>query len=197
MDLFRHAAPLFRLFGDRWDDESIATIVRRLEPYLGVRRQLLDLGGGTGALAARLADALDVHVTVLDPSPEMIAQSRGHRRVSAVVGSAESMPFATAEFDACIISDAFHHFRDQEGAMTEIVRVVRPSGGLHVLEFDGRGWMKLIVWGEKLLGEPGAFMSPEELCAFMAAHGVEGECERGRGAAYHFLGTVGEQGHAR
>ena len=190
MGMFRYAAPLFGRYGDRWSEETISRITGLLEPCLGVRRELLDLGGGTGALAARLADALDVRATVLDPSPEMIAQMRSHRRVSAVVGSAEAMPFAAGSFDACVISDAFHHFRDQDGAVREIVRVVRPGGCLLVIDFDRSGWMRLIVWAEKLLGEPGSFFTPDELCAYMAARGIDGRCERTEGANYFFIGTI-------
>jgi ubiquinone/menaquinone biosynthesis C-methylase UbiE len=188
--MFRWMAPLFGRYGDRWDDADIAKVGGWISPYLGENRTLLDLGGGTGALAARLSDALDVTVTLLDPSPEMIAQMKPHPRVRAVVGVAEAMPFAHASFDACLISDAFHHVRDQDGAVREISRVVRPGGGLLVLDFDSRGLMRLIVWGEKLLGEPGAFFTPDGMCAYMAERGIDGHCEMTRGASYYFLGAI-------
>jgi ubiquinone/menaquinone biosynthesis C-methylase UbiE len=188
--MFRWLAPAFGRFGDRWDEEDIARLSGWLAPFMGARRTLLDVGGGTGALAGHLADALEAETVVLDPSPEMVAQMTPHPRVTAHLGSAEALPFPDATFDACVISDAFHHFRDQDGAVREISRVVRPGGGLLVLEFDRRGWMRLIVWGEKALGEPGAFFSPEELCTYMAERGIAGHCERTAGANYYFLGTV-------
>ncbi len=105
------------------------------------------------------------------------------------------MPFEDSEFDALIVSDAFHHFRDQPGAVAEFARVVRAGGLVLVLELDPTGIaMRLIVLGEKLLGEPGAFFTPDAMCAFMAAHGIEGECARLRNADYRFLGTVKKPG---
>lgn len=190
MSMFSWMAPLFGRFGDRWDDDFLTRVADQLRPFLDGRRALLDLGGGTGALAARLSDLLAAHATVLDPTPEMIAQMKPHVRVTAEVGSAESMPLPTDSFDACLISDAFHHFRDQDGAVREIARVVRPGGGLVVLEFEPKGWMLPIVMGERLLGEPGAFMTTEEMCAFMARHGIDGRCERVSKTTYYFVGTV-------
>jgi ubiquinone/menaquinone biosynthesis C-methylase UbiE len=190
VNMFRWMAPLFGRFGDRWDAAYIAGVAERLRPYLTGGGGLLDLGGGTGALAARLSDALEIDVTVLDPSPEMVAQMTPHARVTAVVGTAEDMPFPDASFDACIISDAFHHFRDQEAGVAEIRRVVRAGGGVQILEFEPKGWMLPIVWGERLLGEPAAFFTAEELEYYLAARGMPGRIERMTPTTYWFLGTV-------
>jgi ubiquinone/menaquinone biosynthesis C-methylase UbiE len=193
MSFFNWAAPAFGHLGDRWSDETVERWCSWLRPYLGDSGgRVLDLGGGTGALAVRLADVTGATFTVLDPTPEMLRYLKPHERVTGVVGTAESMPFDDASFDACLISDAFHHFRDQDGAVREIARVVRPGGGLLMLEFDPRGWMRLIVWGEKLLGEPGAFFTPDELCAYLAPRGIVGRCEPTSPTNYHFLGTTGD-----
>jgi ubiquinone/menaquinone biosynthesis C-methylase UbiE len=188
--MFRWMAPLFGRFGDRWDDDYVADLAQRLRPHLSEHGSLLDLGGGTGALAARLSDALSVDVTVLDPSPEMVAQMRPHPRVRAFVGTAERMPFPDRLFDACLISDAFHHFRDQEGAIAEIRRVVRAGGGVLILEFEPRGWMRHIALGERLLGEPAAFFTSAALEEYLAARGIPGRSERVTRTTYLFLGTV-------
>jgi hypothetical protein len=50
--------------------------------------------------------------------------------------------------------------------------------------------MRLIALGERLVGEPAAFMAPEEMCAFMAGHGIAGECKPLVKASYRFLGRV-------
>ncbi|MCE5192301.1 MAG: hypothetical protein LLG08_11190 [Actinomycetia bacterium] len=47
--------------------------------------------------------------------------------------------------------------------------------------------MSVIALGEKLLGEPGAFM---------AAYGIVGECAAEKRASYRFLGTVNKPGDA-
>jgi demethylmenaquinone methyltransferase/2-methoxy-6-polyprenyl-1,4-benzoquinol methylase len=113
--------------------------------------------------------------------------------VTGVLGIAKSMPFETASFDAVIVTDAFHHFRDQPGAVAEFARVVRPGGGVIVVDLDPTGIiMRAIVLGEKLLGEPGAFFTPAEMCAFMAEHGIEGRCTPMSGVTYRFVGAVRE-----
>ncbi len=112
-------------------------------------------------------------------------------RVSAVLTRAEAMPFNSDEFDAVIVSDAFHHFRNQPGAAAEMVRVVREGGGITVLELDPAGLgMRLLILAEKLLGEPGSFFTPEAMCEFWRNEGVEGTCERVNGPTYRFTGTV-------
>lgn len=189
-DMFRWAAPFFGRFGDRWDKDTLDRWAEWLLPYVSERRSILDVGGGTGALSAHLAERLDVGATVLDSSADMLAQMRPHPRVTGVVGRAEAMPLADATFDACIISDAFHHFRDQEGAVREIRRVVRPGGALLVLEFDRRGVMRVVAWGERLLGEPASFFTPDELCRFMADRGISGRCEKTSPTNFYFMGTV-------
>ena len=71
---------------------------------------------------------------------------------------------------------------------------VAEGGQVLVLELDRRPFaMRLIALGERLVGEPATFMTPEELCAFMAAHGIEGECAPLAKASYRFLGRVSKR----
>lgn len=198
MGMFNWAAPLFGHFADRWSPEGVDEIAGWLRPFLpgpcpdGCR--ILDVGGGTGALARHLHEALSARVTVLDPTPQMLRYVPDEGPVCAVLGSAESMPFADGEFDAVIVTDAFHHFRDQTAAVREFARVVRPGGGVVVAELDPSGpIMRLIVLAERALGEPGAFFRPEELCTFMARAGIQGTCEQIRGVSYRFTGRVEER----
>lgn len=191
MGFFNWAAPLVRRYGDRFtgdDAEAIAGFVRHAVAPGGA---LLDVGGGSGQLAALLAHALDARVTVLDPTAELLAHVPPGQRITAVAGTAEAMPLADSAFDAIVVTDAFHHFRDQDGAVREFRRVVRPGGAVLVLDLDPRPLgMRLVALAERLVGEPGAFMTPEQMCAFMAARDIAGECVAERGASYRFLGTV-------
>lgn len=192
MGFFNWSAPVFGHFANRWDDADIAQIRDWLAPFVAPGGSLLDVGGGTGALASRLSTALSSQVTVLDPTPEMLAYLPDTEEVVGILGVAESMPFDDNRFDAVIVTDAFHHFRDQPGAVREFARVVRPGGGVIVLDLDPSGFvMRTIALGERILGEPGAFLTPKQMCSFMAQHGIEGDCERTRGPSYRFTGTVG------
>ena len=78
---------------------------------------------------------LHARVTVLVASPHMLARVQRHPAVSVRLTAAESMPFPDGHFDACTLSDAFHHFRDQDAAAAEMARVVRPGGGVLIFEF--------------------------------------------------------------
>ncbi len=190
MGFFNWSAPIIHRFGQRWTAEDIAEMVAWLSPFLTrPGSAVLDVGGGSGGLASRLADDLARTVTVLDPTPQLLARLPGRPDVVGVLGVAERMPFADGSFDAAVVTDAFHHFRDQEGAAREIRRVLRPGGAVLLHELDPHGWMRALVWGEKLLGEPGAFLDQDEMCRFMRAHGIEGTCAPRRGHEYRFTGT--------
>jgi demethylmenaquinone methyltransferase/2-methoxy-6-polyprenyl-1,4-benzoquinol methylase len=195
MGFFNWAAPMFGHFADRWSPSDIEQIAGWLRPHLPQDCRdacsILDVGGGTGALALRLHEALGANVTVLDPTPQMLRYIPAEGPVHCVLGTAESMPFDDDAFDAVVVTDAFHHFRDQPGAVREFRRVVRPGGGVLVVELDPSGVvMRVIVLAEKLLGEPGAFFTPSQMCGFMSEHGIEGSCSPVRGVSYRFLGEV-------
>ena len=191
MGFFNWSAPLFDRLADRWSPKDVSEIAGWLQPYVQPGGRLIDIGGGTGALAAKLAQALEAEVIVLDPTMEMINYVPSEPLVHAVLGSAEEMPFDENYADAAIVSDAFHHFRDQDGAATEMSRVVRHGGGIVVLELDPTGfWMRALVLAEKLLGEPGAFFTPGEMCEFFSNHGIEGECTPIGGPSYRFVGKA-------
>src|SRR5215217_7960361 len=93
--------------------------------------QVLDLGAGTGKLAAVAAE-LGHDVIAVDPSAEMLAVCRRRPGVDAMVGAAESIPLAHASVDAVIVGQAFHWF-DHARALPEIARVLRPNGVLGLL----------------------------------------------------------------
>lgn len=191
MGFFNWAAPLIRLYGDRFDEHDAERIAAMLRPSVEPGGRILDVGGGSGQLAHLLADQLDAHVTVLDPTPQMLDHVKRDERVEPVSGSAEAIPFDDDTFDALVVSDAFHHFSDQSVAAREFARVVRHNGLVLVLDLDpDSAPMRFVVIGERLLGEPASFMTPRQMCAFMARHGLEGRCEVEEGPWYHFLGCV-------
>ncbi len=106
----------------------------------------------------------------------------------------ESLPFPGGYFDGVFCCDAFHHFRDQDAAVREIVRVVRPGGGVLVLDAEPTGVNRAVVAVERLFGEPGAMRSRAAMEAFMAARGINGTATATRGSGYCFLGRVEDLG---
>lgn len=96
------------------------------------RRRLLDVGGGYGRLAGPLAAQHDV--TLVDISPEMLAEARGRwPRLTVVQADARELPFADDEFDALLALDLLPHLPDAAAGLLELARVVRPEG---MLVFD-------------------------------------------------------------
>jgi demethylmenaquinone methyltransferase/2-methoxy-6-polyprenyl-1,4-benzoquinol methylase len=189
--VFRWGAPFFDRLARHWGPHEAEALASWLSPTVPPGGRLLDLGGGTGALARLLAERLACTVTVLDASREMLAYAHGLPGVHVVGGDAAAMPFPDESFDAVLVCDAFHHFTNQACAAREIERVVRPGGGVVVVEVDPeRRGMRTLRWIERLAGEPAAFLTPTQLTALMRRAGVEGRSVAQGRASYLFSGRV-------
>ncbi|NPA30573.1 MAG: class I SAM-dependent methyltransferase [Chloroflexi bacterium] len=126
--------------------------------------RVLDVGGGAGRTARHMEHARQV--VVLDPSPFMLAEARKRPRLHPVQGFAERLPFPAATFDRVIIVDALHHMRGQEDALREAWRVLAPRGRLILEEPNPAHPVgRAIALGERLLGMPSRFQTPEALAA--------------------------------
>jgi SAM-dependent methyltransferase len=109
---------------------AIDRIVTRLDLRPG--RTVLDLAAGTGKLT-RLLVPSKANVIAVEPVREMRAELE--RRVPGVValaGTAERMPLTDGFVDAVTVGQAFHWF-EQDEALREIYRVLRPGGGLALI----------------------------------------------------------------
>jgi SAM-dependent methyltransferase len=95
--------------------------------------RVLDVGCGTGRLAARLGELSSVRSIVgLDFSAGMLEQARA-RLASAdatalVRGDATRLPFADGTFDIVITSEVLEHIQDDVAAISEMTRVLKPGG---------------------------------------------------------------------
>jgi SAM-dependent methyltransferase len=92
-------------------------------------RRVLEVGGGPGELAARIADELQCDVHMLDISPRMVELARA-RGVDAEVGDVQSLPFEDATFDCAIAAWMLFHVPDIDAGLAELARVLRPGGRL-------------------------------------------------------------------
>lgn len=89
-------------------------------------RRVLDLGAGTGLLTEVLL--ADGHrVMAVDPSVAMLRHLASRLPGAVVAGCAEQVPVRDRVFDAVVVGSAFHWF-DQDRAVSEIARVLRPGG---------------------------------------------------------------------
>lgn len=90
---------------------------------------VLDVGCGTGALAARLRGLTRGRVVGVDPSAGMIAAARQDvpQGVELARLSAEELPFVE-EFDLVLSNSALQWFRDPRGAFAGFRRALRRGG---------------------------------------------------------------------
>lgn len=86
-------------------------------------RSLLDVGSGTGMVAARFAaDGWDV--TGCEPEATMRAvAAREHPRLAVIAGSLPDLPFDEAAFDAVIANFVLNHVHDPRQSARELARV--------------------------------------------------------------------------
>lgn len=116
-------------------------LVRAVDPQPGER--LLDVATGTGMVAAALVRRSGCEVVALDQSEAMLAAARTRisadprlaRRIQCMVGEAERLPFADAEFDAVTFTYLLRYVEDRAATMRELVRVVKPGGRIGMVEF--------------------------------------------------------------
>ncbi len=103
---------------------------------------LLDIGCGTGSLAAMLAlSPLPASVVGLDYSPAMcnVADRKARQAhiadgVRFVSADSEHLPFADASFDVVTCSNSFHHYPHQQAVVHDIRRVLRPGGRFMLID---------------------------------------------------------------
>jgi ubiquinone/menaquinone biosynthesis C-methylase UbiE len=133
----RWAARYDRSLTQIWFRENHRLIVQAVDPPADAR--ILDLGCGTGQLAAQLAKRVP-HGTVLgvDPAEEMIRVARRqHRRknLSFEVGCSDAIPAGAGAFDVIVSTISFHHWVRPVESLREVARVLRRGGRLLILDF--------------------------------------------------------------
>jgi len=149
-DVFRNVASRYDLMNDlmsgglhrAWKDVLANTV----NPPKGSRPfALLDVAGGTGDVALRVAQAggAGTRVTVLDINPDMLAVGRARAidqgyddMVTFVDGNAEALPFPDRWFDAVTVAFGIRNVPRIDRALKEAFRVCRIGGRFLCLEFS-------------------------------------------------------------
>jgi len=104
---------------------------------------LLDLAGGTGDVAFRVADAggPGTHVTVADINADMLQVGReraakSSHRIEFIEANAEALPFPDRAFDAVTIAFGIRNVPRIDVALSDIHRVLKIGGRFLCLEFS-------------------------------------------------------------
>jgi ubiquinone/menaquinone biosynthesis methyltransferase len=147
-DVFRRVAPNYDLMNDLmslgihrlWKDHLVWGL------DLPPNAQVLDVAGGTGDIAFRLAKTyphLNLRITVCDLTPAMVEVGRDRainqgilQSIDWVCGNAENLPMADCSVDLYTIAYGLRNVTHIDKALTEAFRVLKPGGKFVCLEFS-------------------------------------------------------------
>lgn len=177
-DPFFFLAPIYDRVFQRLEVEPLAEAAG-----LPTEGRLLDVGGGTGRIAQKLAGRA-AQVVVVDSSRAMLVQARPKPGLHLAQAGAERLPFAAGSFARVIVVDAYHHMPGQAEALDELWRVLAPGGRLVIEEPDVRHLaVRLVALAERLARMGSRFHAPEAIAAALERRGAHVELQRDGRAA--------------
>ena len=189
LDWFSVYAPIYDPFVRLMRVAPVAPLLELVG--LQLHESVLDVGGGTGRVAA-VAAKYTKETVILDPCEAMLKRVPLLPNLRVVTGRAQEMPFEDGSFDVVLCVDALHHIKDAPAAAAEMYRVLRPGGRILVQEFDVRGWRgKAVVAFEHIFVDHSKFVDPESLEAIFRNTGIHGQSIQRSWLEYAFLGVKG------
>lgn len=103
-----------------------------IRPWMHTGQAVLEIGCGDGYFTSRVASDWGWSSYYgCDFSIHKLKRLRGHlRSATAVSADAESLPFADSLFDIAVCFETIEHLLDPEAALSEMWRVLKPTGVL-------------------------------------------------------------------
>ena len=106
-------------------------------------QHLVDLAGGTGDISLRFLKAgggsaciTDINQAMLRAGQQRAQLQRHTSQLSWCVGNAEALPIASATADFVTIAFGLRNVTDQQAALGEAYRILKPGGRFLCLEFS-------------------------------------------------------------
>ena len=148
----QHVGAVFSSVAERYDlmNDLMSAGLHRVWKTFAVQicalrpgQRVLDVAGGTGDLARKLAAGVmpGGSVVLSDINESMLVRGRDRlldegASIPAVRCDAERLPFVSDHFDCVTIGFGLRNVTHKELALAEMFRVLRPGGRLVVLEFS-------------------------------------------------------------
>ena len=163
--------------GDTATPKNLSLRLDLMQQYIAAGDFVLDVGCGRAeylrALLTHHPNAFGIE-TATDKLEDCL---RAHPELSDRVlhVSAEAMPFPDAHFDVVIVNEVLEHVPDQNAALHEIHRVLKPGGKFllfcpnRLYPFETHGWM---VRGALRAWIPALHYLPASVCRFFKIEAV-------------------------
>lgn len=150
----KRVADVFHSVADNYDimNDVMSMGIHRLwkrftlgQTGLKAGQKVLDLAGGTGDLAMKMAGMVgpagqvilsDINGSMLRRGRERLLDHGIAGNVDYVQANAECLPFADNTFDCITIAFGLRNVTDKDRALRSMYRVLKPGGRLLVLEFS-------------------------------------------------------------
>jgi ubiquinone/menaquinone biosynthesis C-methylase UbiE len=124
---------------------SFELVARDLLEVVGLKPQeaILDVGTGTGAVAAAAAERAEhterCFIVGVDPSLPMLHRAREHTTAPLAAARAPGLPFPARTFDVVVANLVISHLERFETGLADMIRVLRPGGRLGVTTWGSLG----------------------------------------------------------
>jgi demethylmenaquinone methyltransferase/2-methoxy-6-polyprenyl-1,4-benzoquinol methylase len=148
-----------------WKDRFVA----RVKPRRG--EDILDMAGGTGDVAFRLAKR-GAQVMVVDINADMLEVGKERAGKRALTGlrwkveNAEALSFGDASFDAYTIVFGIRNVTNIPAALGEAHRVLKRGGRFYCMEFSSSDWPGFSQlydrWADKMIPRIGKAVADDE-----------------------------------
>jgi len=135
---------------------------------------ILDVGAGAGATAQAIKSikGFKGKLVELDISLEMLRTSEATATVSKVAGQVPGLPFCDNSFDTVMSNFVLSHVLKYREAVTDMVRVLRPSGKIGISSWDNDKNNYSELWNETAESVIGKVQLSKVVSEFMPSRDI-------------------------